>query len=29
MHAAGKMFVKTYLKAIRDTFFQNVEFPNM
>ena len=21
MHAAGKMFVKTYLKAIRDTFF--------
>ena len=30
MHAAGKMFVKTYLKAIRDTFFdQYVEFPNM
>ena len=21
MHAAGKMFVKTYLKAIRNTFF--------
>ena len=21
MHAAGKVFVKTYLKAIRDTFF--------
>ena len=21
MHAAGKIFVKTYLKAIRDTFF--------
>ena len=21
MHAAGKMFLKTYLKAIRDTFF--------
>ena len=21
MHAAGKMFFKTYLKAIRDTFF--------
>ena len=21
MHAAGKIFVETYLKAIRDTFF--------
>ena len=21
MHAAGKIFVKTYVKAIRDTFF--------
>ena len=30
MHAADKIFVKTYLKAIRDTFFpQYVEFPNM
>ena len=30
MHAAGKIFVKTYLKAIRDTFFsQNVEFPDL
>ena len=30
MHAAGKMFFRTYLKAIRDTFFsQDVEFPNM
>ena len=30
MDAADKIFVKTYLKAIRDTFFsQNVEFPNM
>ena len=30
MHAAGKIVVKTYLKAIRDTFFpQCVEFPNM
>ena len=30
MHAAGKMFVKIYLKAIRDTFFsQYVEFPNI
>ena len=30
MHAAGKIFVKTYPKAIRDTFFsQNVEFPSM
>ena len=28
MHAAGKMFVKTYLKAIRDTFFPNMRnFP--
>ena len=28
MHAAGKIFVKTYLKAITDTFFsQNVDFP--
>ena len=24
MHAAGKIFVKTYLKAIRDTFFPNM-----
>ena len=24
MHAAGKIFVKTYLKAIRDTFFPNI-----
>ena len=30
MHAAGKIFVKTYLKAITDTFFsQYVEFPNV
>ena len=30
MHAAGKMLVKTYLKAIRDTSIsQYVEFPNM
>ena len=30
MHAAGKIFAKTYLKAIIDTFFyQNVEFPNI
>ena len=29
MHAAGKSFVKAYLKAIRDTFFQNVEYSNM
>ena len=30
MHAADKIFVKTYVKAIRDTFFsQYVEFPNM
>ena len=28
MHAAGKIFVKTYLKAIRDTFFANMSiFP--
>ena len=28
MHAAGKIFVKTYLKAIRDTFFPNMwNFP--
>ena len=28
MHAAGKMFVKTYLKVIRDTFFPNIwNFP--
>ena len=26
MHAAGKAFVKAYLKAIRDTFFQYVIF---
>ena len=26
MHAAGKIFVKTYLKAIRDIFFCDVEF---
>ena len=24
MHAAGKIFVKTYLKGIRDTFFPNM-----
>ena len=24
MHAAGKTFVETYLKAIRDTFFPNM-----
>ena len=24
MHAAGKTFVKTYLKAIRDTFFFSI-----
>ena len=24
MHASGKMFVKTYLKAIRDTFFSAI-----
>ena len=30
MHAAVKIFVKIYLKAIRDTFFlRYVEFPNM
>ena len=30
MHTAGQMLVKTYLKAIRGTFFsQYVEFPNM
>ena len=30
MHAAGKIFVITCLKAIRNTFFsQYVEFPNM
>ena len=30
MHAADKNFVKTDLKAIRDTFFsQYVEFSNM
>ena len=30
MHAAGEFFVKTYLKAIGDTFFsQYVEFSNM
>ena len=30
MDAADKIFVKTYLKAIRDTFFsQYAEFPNM
>ena len=30
MPAAGKIFVKTYLKAIRNTFFsQYVEFPDM
>ena len=30
MHAAGKIFVKTCLKANRDTFFsQYVGFPNM
>ena len=30
MNAIGKIFVKTCLKAIRDTFFpQYVEFPNM
>ena len=29
MHTSGKVFVKTYIKAIRDTFFsQYVEFPN-
>ena len=28
MHAAGKIFVKTYLKAIRDTFFPKMwNFP--
>ena len=28
MHAADKIFVKTYLKAIRDTFFPNIRnFP--
>ena len=28
MHAAGKIFVKTYLQAIRDTFFPNMwNFP--
>ena len=28
MHPAGKIFVKTYLKAIRDTFFPNMwNFP--
>ena len=28
MHTAGKVFVETYLKAIRDTFFPNVcNFP--
>ena len=28
MHAAGKKFVKTYLKAIRDTFFPKMwNFP--
>ena len=28
MHAAGKTFVKTYLKAIRDTFYLNMwNFP--
>ena len=28
MHAAGKIFVKTCLKAIRDTFFPNKwDFP--
>ena len=26
MHAAGKVFVKAYLKAIRDNFFQYVIF---
>ena len=30
MHAAGKLFAKTYLKAFRDTFLsQYVEFPSM
>ena len=31
MHAAGKIFDKTFLKAIRDIylFSKNVEFPNM
>ena len=30
MDVADKTFVKTYLKAIRDTFLtQYVEFPNM
>ena len=30
MHPAGKIFVTTYLKAFRVTFFpQYVEFPNM
>ena len=29
MHAAGKIFVKTCLKSIRDTFSQYVKFPNM
>ena len=30
MHAAGKIFIITCLKAIRNTFFsQYVEFPNM
>ena len=30
MNAAGKIFVKTCLKAIRDTLIsQYVEFPNM
>ena len=26
MHAAGKMFVKTYLETIRDIFFPNMWF---
>ena len=30
MNAAGKIFVKTYLKAIKDTFFsQHLEFLNI
>ena len=30
MHVPDKIFVQTYLKAIRDTFLtQYVEFPNM
>ena len=30
MHAAGKILVKTFLKAIRDFFFsQYVELPNL